>query len=293
MPRSLSAQGTPVNKQMELSSIVRENHPPGKPIGLRLRRKVKNMGPTILVTGGASGIGLAIVQALLERGWSAVVADIDPGSLDRARAQLNGDQGLAHFVPLNVTDEEAVLQTVAWCEAAVGPLTGLVNSAGIASDVPCLDTTTALFRRLVEVNLIGSFVVAREVARCMRARGRGSIVNIASVSGMRGNTGRVAYGASKAGVIAMTQVMAVELAPVGIRVNAIAPGPIETPLVRDLHTEQARAAWLNAVPQRRYGAPKEVAAAALFLLDESQSSFVKGQTICVDGGFSAAGSGGV
>jgi NAD(P)-dependent dehydrogenase (short-subunit alcohol dehydrogenase family) len=214
------------------------------------------------------------------------VADVDQCTLDRARAGLTG---LVHFTQLNVTDEEAVVRAIARCEAEVGPLTGLVNSAGIASDVPCLDTTTALFRKIVEVNLIGSFVVAREAARCMRGRGKGSIVNIASVSGIRGNSGRVAYGASKAGVISMTQVMAVELAPAGIRVNAIAPGPIETPLVRELHTEEARAGWLRAVPQRRYGTPEEVAATALFLLDESRSSFVTGQTICVDGGFTAAG----
>jgi NAD(P)-dependent dehydrogenase (short-subunit alcohol dehydrogenase family) len=244
---------------------------------------------TVLITGGASGIGFAVVKAALEHGWRVVVADVNQDSLDKARAELTRFPSLVSYALLNVTDEEAVVGAIARCEAEVGPLTGLVNSAGIGSDVPCLDTTTTLFRKIVEVNLIGSFVVAREAARCMRAHGRGSIVNIASVSGIRGNSGRVAYGASKAGVISMTQVMAVELAPIGIRVNAIAPGPIETPLVREMHTEQARAGWISAVPQRRYGAPEEVAAAALFLLDDSRSSFVTGQTICVDGGFTAAG----
>ncbi|MGH7194293.1 MAG: SDR family NAD(P)-dependent oxidoreductase, partial [Candidatus Saccharimonadales bacterium] len=156
-------------------------------------------------------------------------------------------------------------------------------------DVPCLETTTELFRKLVEVNLIGSFIVAREAACRMRPRRHGSIVNIASVSGIRANSGRVAYGASKAGLLLATQVMAVELAPVGIRVNAIAPGPIETPLVRQMHTKQARAQWTQAVPQRRYGSPADVAAAAMFLLDDSRSGFVTGQTLCVDGGFTAAG----
>ena len=244
---------------------------------------------TILVTGGASGIGFAIVQAILEQRWRAVVADVDPKSLDRARETLNQSHAPVHFEQLNVTNEEAVAKAIARCEAEIGPLAGLVNSAGIGDDVPCLDTTTALFRKILEVNLIGSFVVAREAARCMRERGKGSIVNIASVSGIRGNAGRVAYGASKAGVISMTQVMAVELAAVGIRVNAIAPGPVETPLVRTMHTEQSRAHWMSIVPQHRYAAPEEIAGAAIFLLDECKSSFVTGQTICVDGGFTAAG----
>jgi NAD(P)-dependent dehydrogenase (short-subunit alcohol dehydrogenase family) len=123
----------------------------------------------------------------------------------------------------------------------------------------------------------------------MRARGSGSIVNIASVSGVMGNKGRVAYGASKGGVITMTKVMAVELASSGIRVNAIAPGPIETPLVQEVHTPEVRAAWMTTVPQRRYGSPDEIAGAAVFLLDQRKSSYITGQTICIDGGFSIAG----
>src|SRR6202012_3486347 len=128
-----------------------------------------------------------------------------------------------------------------------------------------------------------------EVAKRMKPRGLGAIVNIASVSGIRGNTGRVAYGASKAGLILMTQVMAVELATYGIRVNAIAPGPIDTPLVGELHAPSARAKWMERVPQRRYGLPEDIAGAALFLLDHRASSFVTGQTLAVDGGFSVGG----
>jgi NAD(P)-dependent dehydrogenase (short-subunit alcohol dehydrogenase family) len=112
---------------------------------------------------------------------------------------------------------------------------------------------------------------------------------MASVSGQRGNIGRSAYGASKGGVITLTKVMAAELAPRNIRVNAIAPGPIETPLVKAMHTDADRAAWLKTVPQRRYAAPEEIAGAAVFLLDESKSSFVTGHILNVDGGFAAAG----
>jgi NAD(P)-dependent dehydrogenase (short-subunit alcohol dehydrogenase family) len=244
---------------------------------------------TILVTGGASGIGLAIAEALLEEGWRVVVADLDEASLDRCRDALGRSDGRVRFERMNVADEEAVVGAISACEAEFGPLTGLVNSAGIGRDVPALATSADLFRQILEVNVIGSFVVSREVAKRMQEHRSGSIVNIASVSGIMGNEGRVAYGASKGGVIAMTKVMAVELAPLGIRVNAIAPGPIETPLVKEVHTAEARAAWMATVPQRRYGVPAEVAGTALFLLDDRKSSYVTGQTICVDGGFTIAG----
>jgi NAD(P)-dependent dehydrogenase (short-subunit alcohol dehydrogenase family) len=244
---------------------------------------------TVFVTGGASGIGLAIVQAVLGEGWRAVVADLSPGNLDQARDILGAANEMVRFEQLDVSDEEAVTRAIVRCEAEFGPLTGLVNSAGIASDTPALETPTALFRKILEVNLIGSFVACREAARLMRDRGAGSIVNIASVSGIRGSSGRVAYGASKSGMILMTKVMAVEWASFGVRVNAVAPGPVETPLVKEVHTEQVRASWTSTVPQRRYGTPDELAGAAIFLLDGKRSSFVTGETICVDGGFTAAG----
>jgi NAD(P)-dependent dehydrogenase (short-subunit alcohol dehydrogenase family) len=244
---------------------------------------------TVIVTGGASGIGLAVVEAILAEGWRAVVADLEQRNLDRCRDVLSPSNNRVRFERMNVADEDEVVRTVAACEAEFGPITGVVNSAGIGRDVPALDTSVDLFRRMLEVNLIGSFIVSREAAKLMQVRGSGSIVNIASVSGVIGNRGRVAYGASKGGVITMTKVMAVELASVGIRVNAIAPGPIETPLVQEVHTPEVRAAWMTTVPQRRYGSPDEIAGAAIFLLDQRKSSYITGQTICVDGGFSIAG----
>lgn len=244
---------------------------------------------TVLVTGGASGIGLAVVQAILAEGWRVVVADLNAESLERCKDSLGPYGDRVRYEPMNVADEDAVIRAVAACEAEFGPLTGVVNSAGIGRDVPALDTDVELFRRMLEVNLIGSFVVSREVAKRMRERGGGAIVNVASVSGIAGNRGRVAYGASKGGVITMTRVMAVELATIGIRVNVIAPGPIETPLVQEMHTPEVRAAWMTTVPQRRYGSPDEIAGAAVFLLDPRKSSYITGQTICVDGGFSIAG----
>jgi NAD(P)-dependent dehydrogenase (short-subunit alcohol dehydrogenase family) len=139
------------------------------------------------------------------------------------------------------------------------------------------------------VNVVGSFIVARAVVRAMRESGGGAIVNIASVSGLRGNIGRTAYGASKGAVVTMTRVMAVELASAKIRVNAIAPGPVETAMVRAMHTADARRNWVNRVPQGRYGQPHEIARAAAFLLDAEQSSYVTGHVLAVDGGFLAGG----
>jgi NAD(P)-dependent dehydrogenase (short-subunit alcohol dehydrogenase family) len=242
--------------------------------------------PTIFVTGGASGIGFAVVEAIRAEGWRAIVADIDRRNLDATRKTL-GEHPAMRFEQLDVADENAVVKTIAACEKEFGPLTGVVNSAGIGRGAPALETSAELFRKILDVNLVGSFLVSREAAKAMRGRG-GAIVNMASVSGVTGNEGRTAYGASKGGVIVMTKAMAVEFAAFGIRVNAIAPGPIETPMVKELHSEVARAVWKAAVPQHRYGTPAEIASAAMFLLDDRKSSFITGQTLCVDGGFSAS-----
>jgi NAD(P)-dependent dehydrogenase (short-subunit alcohol dehydrogenase family) len=246
------------------------------------------MQPTVLVTGGASGIGLAIVEAVLNAGWRAVAADIEPRNLATTRQAL-GARGDLRCEELNVSDENAVAKLVADCARDFGPLTGVVNSAGIGRNIPALETSAAVFRQVLDVNLVGSFLVTREAAKAMRDHGGGAIVNLASISGVTGNEGRAAYGASKGGIVVLTKVLAVEFAPLGVRVNAIAPGPIETPMVTAMLSDADRATWLERVPQHRYGAPSEIASAALFLLDGNKSGFLTGQTICVDGGFSAAG----
>lgn len=244
----------------------------------------------VIVTGGASGIGLALVQGLLDVGWRVLALDIRADSVQSAKETLHTrhpDQLLLDTV--DVTDENRVEAILTRCDNEFGPIAGLVNSAGIAAEMPCMDTDTKTFRRILDVNVIGSFIVARAAARHMMVHRAGSIVFIGSVSGLRGNYGRIAYGASKGAIVNMTQVMAVELAEHGIRVNALAPGPIDTPLTKEVHSAAARRNWGNVVAMHRYGTPEELCGPIQWLLDEQASSYVTGQIIAVDGGFTALG----
>jgi NAD(P)-dependent dehydrogenase (short-subunit alcohol dehydrogenase family) len=244
----------------------------------------------VVVTGGASGIGLALAQGLLDEGYKVLALDLLEERVDAARRSLkaNSPDNIQVHVA-NVTDEARIDALVDDCERNFGAIAGVVNSAGIAKEIPCLETDVATFRQILDVNVVGPFIVARAAARKMRSRNAGSIVNIASVSGMRGNYGRVAYGASKGGVITMTKVMAVELAEMGIRVNAVAPGPIDTPLTKVVHGPETRKNWHDAVPLHRYGEPEELCGTVNWLLDSTKSGYVTGQIIAVDGGFTTMG----
>lgn len=237
-----------------------------------------------IVTGAASGIGRATAELLLEKGWRVALVDRDVGPL----ADLAGDPRVI-VRTLDVTDEAAVVRFVADVAAAFGRLDGAVNSAGIAADKHVFDTSAELFRRMLDINVVGTFLVGREAARHMEKTGGGAIVNLASISGLRGSKGRSAYGASKGAVVNLTQVMANDLAPHGVRVNAVAPGPIETPMVKAVHTDADRTLYGRFVPMRRYGTPREIANVVHFLLDGSQSSYMTGEIVAVDGGFRAAG----
>ena len=241
---------------------------------------------TAFVTGGASGIGLAIVGELVDRGWHVVAADISQTALDEMGQGTLGSSSQVSLACVDVTSQADVDRVLGQIPAQ-RPLKALVNCAGIGRSVPFEQTSVADLRSILEVNLVGTFIVCQAGVRLMNAGG--AIVNISSGSGLKANAGRAAYGASKAAVELMSKVMAVELAPRGIRVNTVAPGPIETPLVARMHSPADRAAALAAVPMRRYGSPHDVACAVCYLLDDVQAGYVTGETLCVDGGFFAAG----
>lgn len=244
---------------------------------------------TCVVTGAASGIGRATTELLVATGWHVIAADRDRAGLDRLLAEAPGGASAITTVLLDVTDEEAIRNLADRCRGAEVPLRALVNSAGIGANNRFFDTTAEQMRRIYDINVVGTFMLSQALAPILRENGGGSIVHIASVSGIKGNLGRSAYGASKGAVVTLTKIMAVELADDRIRVNAIAPGPIETPMVKEAHTPATRQEWHRTVPLRRYGTPEEVATAIAFLVDERQSSYVSGQVLAVDGGFTAAG----
>jgi NAD(P)-dependent dehydrogenase (short-subunit alcohol dehydrogenase family) len=223
-----------------------------------------------IVTGGVSGIGGAIAARFAAEGAHVIAADIAAGAP----------------YPLDVTDAASCAALVEKVLAERGRIDCLVNSAGIGADVPFLQTSAELFDRIIAVNLRGTFLIGQACARAMTSGA--VIVNIASVSGMRGSTGRSAYGASKGGIINLSQVMASELAPLGIRVNVISPGPVDTPLVARMHDAEIREIYTRAIPLARYGTPEEIAGAAVFLCGPD-ATYVTGHVLAVDGGFMSAG----
>ena len=179
---------------------------------------------------------------------------------------------------------------VARIVAEFGRIDALINNAGVAVFKPMLDTTFEEWQHVMAVNLSGPFICTQACAPVMLKTGGGAIVNIASISGLRASTLRVAYGTSKAGVIQLTKQQAAELGAVGIRVNAIAPGPVDTAMAKLVHSPAIRADYHNAIPLGRYGTPEEIASAVGFLCSRA-ASYVNGQILAVDGGFDSTGIG--
>lgn len=245
-------------------------------------------GQAVLVTGGASGIGRAIVKAFAEAGAKIALADRDADAAEREVERLRAQGFEAISIPVDVADSLQVQKMVDRTVDEFGGLDVLVHSAGVGVERPFLETSDDEWRRIIDIDLNGTFYCMRAAGRVMAARGYGRIVVLASTAGVRGGTGRAAYGASKGGVIALTKVLAVELAEDGVTVNALAPGAIETELVKKMHSPETRQNYRRAVPMDRYGEPEEVAHAALYLASPG-ASYVTGHILAVDGGFLAAG----
>ena len=243
-------------------------------------------GRRALVTGGAGGIGMASARLLLAEGARVVLLDRDADALRDGAAAIP-----AETVVAEVTDPESVARAVsAAADALGGPVDALVNAAGIYRIAPALDVSLAEWEEVLAINLRGTFLVSRAVAAGLVAAATpGAMVNLASTAGLVAHADEptVHYNSSKAGVIALTKQLAVEWAPLGIRVNAVCPGVIDTPMLRLMDDPEAGRRYLQtSVPLRRLGAAEEVAAAICFLLSES-ASYVTGVALPVDGGATA------
>ena len=242
-----------------------------------------------LVTGAARGIGLATAKRFLAEGWRVALLDIEGELLARAAASLaKPDDTLA--LHCDVSDAHAVAAAMAQVAARFGRLDALVNNAGVAVFAPLLETSDADWNRILSVNLTGPFLCTKMAAPLLREHGGGAVVNITSISAVRASTLRSAYGTSKAGLAHLTKQFAVELASLGIRVNGVAPGPVDTAMAKAVHTAEIRADYHDAIPLNRYGLEEELAE-AIFFLSSDRASYITGQILAVDGGFDAAGIG--
>jgi NAD(P)-dependent dehydrogenase (short-subunit alcohol dehydrogenase family) len=244
---------------------------------------------TALVTGAARGIGLSIAKKFLAEGWRVALLDIEGELLRDAVAALD-DADNTLILHADVADASAVASAITETKRRFGRLDALVNNAGVAVFAPLLETSDDDWNRVLAVNLTGPFLCTRAAAPLMRGHGGGAIVNITSISGLRASALRTAYGTSKAGLAHLTKQFAVELAALGIRVNAVAPGPVETAMAKAVHTPEIRADYHDAIPLNRYGLEEELAEAVFFLCSE-RASYITGQVLAVDGGFDAAGIG--
>ncbi|BCW69729.1 SDR family NAD(P)-dependent oxidoreductase [Arthrobacter sp. NicSoilB8] len=236
---------------------------------------------TYLVTGASSGIGLATTRALLAQGAKVAAVGLPDRLLDDAKRQLSG---AVIFIEADVSESQQVDSAFARAETELGPLSGAFNAAGISSVAPIAETSDKLWQRLIQVNLTGTFHFARAAARTLSSNGGGSLVCTASELSLVGQAGYSAYTATKGGVLSMVRSLAAELAPAGVRVNALSPGTTDTPmLAAEFANEEERARDEASVPLGRFALPEEIAAAALWLLGPD-SSYVTGTNLVVDGG---------
>lgn len=246
--------------------------------------------PVAVVTGAARGLGRVVAVTLAEAGYDLALVDV--ADLGAVTAEVEKSGGGAWPWTADVAVETDVLELVAAFRERFGQVGTLVNNAGISLLAPAESTSTDAWRRVIDVNLLGPFLLCREFGGLMLSAGSGSIVNVASVAGIRGVSHRAAYNASKHGLIGLTSTLAAEWGGRGVRVNAVCPGWIKTEMDAE---DQAGGAYTDSditgqVPMARFATPADVAMAVLFLADSSKSGYINGVALPVDGGWSSDGS---
>jgi NAD(P)-dependent dehydrogenase (short-subunit alcohol dehydrogenase family) len=251
----------------------------------------KLAGRVCVVTGAARGIGQAIAREYAREGGRIAILELDHEAGEAAAAELRAGGAEAVAVPCDVADRDSVFMAADAVAAALGPCDVLVNNAGLALMGPSLDFPEEDWRRSLDVMQTGVFFCCQAFGRQMVERGSGAIVNVASMNAAVAFPMRLAYNAAKAAVVSMTEVLAIEWASHGVRVNAIGPGVTRTELVDRAIREGLvnEPAYLARTPLGRFARPEEIAKAALFLASEEDSSFVTGSFLVVDGGWSAFG----
>jgi NAD(P)-dependent dehydrogenase (short-subunit alcohol dehydrogenase family) len=235
------------------------------------------------------GIGAAIAEQLARDGLTVLVSDINKEEAEKTASHFR-DSGLSvHALLLDVAEPASIQAAFNQIANTYGRCDVMVNNAGIAKTFPFIEFPLDNWLATMNINLTGTLLCSQHAARLMVPRRWGRIINIASVAGMRAvGKGRTAYGTSKAAVIGLTRQIASELADQGITANAIAPGPVDTPMTEVLHSPAFREAYISAIPEKRYGRPAEIAAAVSFLASE-QAAYITGVALPVDGGFMSAG----
>lgn len=239
------------------------------------------------ITGGAAGIGRAIAEVLARNSFNIVVVDVDAAGGERSAKDLRGLGIGAWSIPADLCDTDAASGLVARAIAAAGRVDVLVNNAGMIAAAPFLDYPVDLWRRVLALNLTTPMLLAQAAVADMASRGWGRIINMSSISAFCANDGRTGYASTKTALTALTRQMALEFGPLGIRANAIAPGPTVTAIIADV-MEAAASLYLPRSPLGRFGQPEEIASIASFLVSDDADR-VNGQTIIADGGFLVTG----